>query len=214
MSRSGLYFDNREIIRKIFTMANNCDTSYKITGAKKSVLDLWNTLESMGVNEKDIWLDTLAERYGIDYRSKAIHVRGHIYSASREEDKEEDTVILTIDTDTAWTGCHELFLAINKTMRGTLSISYREIEPGCDIYCVHDEGDFFPEECCVSSCGEPFEAVYADEYATITDAINYWCGKMQFNRQGRTDEEMLSLISEYEYEDEDTYFYIHPFIFE
>lgn len=199
-------------LKTIETMANRCDTTYRITGAKESVMNLWNTLESMEVNGKDVWLDRLAEHYGIDYRKKGISVRGHIYSASCEVDEKTGFTILTIDTDTAWTGCHELFSAISRTMKGTLSISYKEIEPGCDIYFEHDEGDFFPEECCVSSYGEPFEAVYADDYATVTDAINYWCCKMDFERGDKTDEEMLDLIGDYTYESEDTYFQIHPFI--
>lgn len=35
-------------------MANLCDTQYKITGEKKAVADLWNTLQEMNVNEKNI----------------------------------------------------------------------------------------------------------------------------------------------------------------
>lgn len=63
--------------------------------------------------------------------------------------------LLTIET--AWTGCHDLFRVINRKFKDELSISYREIESGCDIYYVHDEDGFFTEECCVSSYGEPFE---------------------------------------------------------
>ena len=55
---------------------------------------------------------------------------------------------------------------------GELSISYREIEPGCDIYFVHDECGWFPEECCVSSFGEPFEESFSDVFSTVKDAIN------------------------------------------
>ena len=51
-------------------MANLCDTQYKITGEKKAVADLWNTLQEMNVNEKNIWLGDLANHYGIDYKAK------------------------------------------------------------------------------------------------------------------------------------------------
>lgn len=42
-------------------MANLCDTQYKITGEKKAVADLWNTLQEMNVNEKNIWLGDFGE---------------------------------------------------------------------------------------------------------------------------------------------------------
>lgn len=57
-------------------MANLCDTQYKITGEKKAVADLWNTLQEMNVNEKNIWLGDLANHYGIDYKAKGFSVRG------------------------------------------------------------------------------------------------------------------------------------------
>ena len=81
-----------------------------------------------------------------------------------------------------------------------LSISYRVCECGCEVYYVHDECDFFPEEVAVSSSGEPFE-----------DA---WCEKMNIKQGERTDEEMMNFINEYEYDDDDTYFYIRQFTFE
>ena len=37
-------------------MANNCDTQYKLTGSRKAVNDLWNTLQKMAVNKKDVYL--------------------------------------------------------------------------------------------------------------------------------------------------------------
>ena len=102
---------------------------------------------------------------------------------------------------------------MNKTLGGELSISYREIEPGCDIYFVHDECGWFPEECCVSSSGEPFEESCGDVFSTVKDAINEWCTKMNIEQGERTDAEMLEYISEYDYDDLDTYFYINEFTF-
>lgn len=45
-------------------MANQASTTYKVTGTRKAVSDLWNTLQSMNVNTKNIWLDDLAKFYG------------------------------------------------------------------------------------------------------------------------------------------------------
>lgn len=194
-------------------MANTCDTSYKVIGSLKAVKKLWNTLQEMEVNSKNVYLYELAERYGIDYEKKGISVRGFIYWAEFEEKESDDYCLLSFDTETAWSACDLFFDELNKALGGELSISYREIEPGCDIYFVHDECGWFPEECCVSSSGEPFEESCSDVFSTVKDAINEWCTKMNIEQGERTDAEMLEYISEYDYDDLDTYFYINEFTF-
>ena len=194
-------------------MANTCDTSYKVIGSPKAVKKLWNTLQEMEVNIKNVYLYELAERYGIDYKKKGISVRGFIYWAEFEEKESDDYCLLSFDTETAWSACDLFFDELNKALGGELSISYREIEPGCDIYFVHDECGWFPEECCVSSSGEPFEESCGDVFSTVKDAINEWCTKMNIEQGERTDAEMLEYISEYDYDDLDTYFYINEFTF-
>ena len=193
-------------------MANQESTTYKVTGTRKAVSDLWNTLQSMNVNTKNIWLDDLVKFYGIDYEAKHISVRGHIYWAEYEED--EDHVLLSFETETAWDACNELFGEINHLLWDELEISYRVVECGCEAYYVHDEGNYFPEEACVSSYGEPFEDACDDVYDTIADAIKEWCSKMNIEQGERTDEEMMDFINEYDYEDDETYFYIRTFTFE
>ena len=193
-------------------MANQASTTYKVTGTRKAVSDLWNTLQSMNVNTKNIWLDDLVKFYGIDYEAKHISVRGHIYWAEYEED--EDHVLLSFETETAWDACNNLFEEINRLLGDELSISYRVCECGCEVYYVHDEGNYFPEEACVSSYGEPFEDACDDVYDTIADAIKEWCSKMNIEQGERTDEEMMDFINEYDYEDDETYFYIRTFTFE
>ena len=194
-------------------MANTCNTSYKVIGSPKAVKKLWNTLQEMEVNSKNIYLYELAERYGIDYKKKGISVRGFIYWAEFEEKESDDYCLLSFDTETAWSACDLFFDELNKALGGELSISYREIESGCDIYFVHDECGWFPEECCVSSSGEPFEESCGDVFSTVKDAINEWCTKMNIEQGERTDAEMLEYISEYDYDDLDTYFYINEFTF-
>lgn len=195
-------------------MANQATTTYKVTGTRKAVSDLWNTLQSMNVNTKNIWLDDLAKFYGIDYEAKHISVRGHIYWAEYEEDEENDNYLLSFSTETAWDACNNLFEEINHLLWDELEISYRVCECGCEVYYVHDEGNYFPEEACVSSYGEPFEDACDDVYDTIADAIKEWCSKMNIEQGERTDEEMMDFINEYDYEDDETYFYIRTFTFE
>lgn len=194
-------------------MANICDTQYKVISSPEAVKNLWNTLQSMEVNSKDVYLYKLAEHYSIDYEKKGISVRGHIYWAELEEDESVDYCLLSFSTETAWSACDAFFDELNNVLGGGLSISYREVEPGCCIYYVHDECGWFPEECSVSSGGEPFEDTCDDVYDTIGNAIDDWCDKTCNDRLDRSDEEMLDFINNYEYDDEDAYFYINKFNF-
>ena len=132
-------------------MANQATTTYKVTGTRKAVNNLWNTFQSMEVNNKNIWLSDLAKHYGIDYEAKQICVRGHIYWAEYEEG--EDVCLLSFETETAWDACNDIFFEIDRLLGGELSISYRCCECGCEVYYTHDEGNYFPEECCVSASG-------------------------------------------------------------
>ena len=115
-------------------MANQATTTYKVTGTRKAVNDLWSTLQKMEVNSKNIWLYQLAEHYGIDYETKQISVRGHIYWAEYEEDPANDYYLLSFETETAWDACNELFEEINHLLWDELSISYRVCECGCEVY--------------------------------------------------------------------------------
>ena len=107
-------------------MANICDTQYKVTGSRKAVADLWNTLQELEVNSNNVYLYLLAEHYGIDYEKKGISVRGHIYWAEYEED--DENTLLSFETESAWDACTELFEEINHHLHDELSISYRVCE--------------------------------------------------------------------------------------
>lgn len=189
-------------------MSNICDTVYKVTGSRKAVKNLWDTLQAMEVNSRNVHLCEVAEHYGINYEEKGISVRGHIYWAEYEKDEENDYALLSFDTESAWSSCDLLFEEVNKALDNELSISWREVEPGCDIFFTHDENDYFPEECYVTASGELFEDC-EDAYSTIGDAIKMWCEKTGISQNGRTEQEMMDFINDYEYEDEDAYFYIN-----
>jgi len=42
-------------------MANICDTTYKVTSSTEALEDLWNTLQELKVNEKNVWHGDLAK---------------------------------------------------------------------------------------------------------------------------------------------------------
>ena len=87
-------------------MANCCFTTYKITGTKKAIMNLDQTLESMNVSTEDVLLADLADRYGIDYLNRRIAVRGHIFIAVNESNADKNYYMLSIETETAGAGCH------------------------------------------------------------------------------------------------------------
>ena len=51
-------------------MANQATTTYKVTGIRKAVNDLWSTLQKMEVNSKNIWLLTSSMRHPVSFEIK------------------------------------------------------------------------------------------------------------------------------------------------
>lgn len=194
-------------------MSNICDTVYKVTGSRKAVKDLWNTLQTLKVNSRNVQLYELAEHYGINYEGKGYSVRGNIYWAEFEENEEDNFALLSFNTESAWCSCDLFFEDVNTALGNELSISWREVEPGFDIFFTHDENGFFPEECYVTACGDIFEECER-AYPTISDAIKIWCEKTGVPQNGRTEEEMIDFINNYEYGDEHACFNINIIEFE
>ena len=191
-------------------MANMCDSSFKIQGPREALDNLWNTLQELKVNEKNVWLGELARHYGIDPEEKQCSVRGDIYLAEYEQEHG----IISLDTESAWCANVAFFEELNHVFGDELSISFREVECGCEVFYVHDEGGFFPEECLVDCSGDQFHENGEIIVDTIEDAIEEWCRAMSIKQGDRSQEEMVKFINDYEYEDEDTYYYIHPFVFD
>ena len=189
-------------------MANNCYTIYKITGSQKAVKNLWDTLVSMDVKTKEVWLADLSEHYGIDYENRQISVRGCILCAEYEEGEN----LLTLRTRTAWAGCHKFFWAVNEVLGYEMSISFQEKEPDSGIFRIHDEREFFAKICCVFSFGDPFNDLYYFDFNSIEDAIQEWCSKMGVERGDKSEEEMMDYINGYEYDEMGSYFEIQKYI--
>jgi hypothetical protein len=184
-----------------------------IRGERQKVVALRDAIEKYETRGgTPLW--QLAEHFGIDYEKRSICVRGEVYFYDFDDLQDDEYPVLTVCTETAWCACHDLFEALNKELGGELSISWREIEPGCEIYSVYDEGDWFPEEAIVTAWGEPFGPINEDAYLTVDAAIDFWCEMMHEDRQGRTTEQMMEVIENYKYKSDDTYFAIHEITFE
>jgi len=196
-------------------MANICNTTVKLVGTAKALNDFYVALQGLNVNSKNIPLYMLAEYYGIDYEANHIGVRGKIYYAEMENDDSGQPYMLTICLESAWNFPETIFEEINHLLWDELKYSYREVEPGCDVFYVSDPLGVFPEECCVSAYGEPFEEACEDVYATVDEAIELWCKAMNVERGERDNKTMLDLINDYDYgEESESYFYINEFCFE
>lgn len=191
-------------------MANTCFTIYKIMGTDRQT-EAYNKLVSALTElkgERFSWLGTLATKLGLDWENMGLPVRGDIMHWEEEESPWDNGNILTLEVESAWIPCTELFDAIREHLGGELSISWRAEEPGCEIYWVHDEQGFFDgDNIYADGCGE-FESFY---FNSLTEAVNYWCEVMQYDRGEKADADMLNIIENWEYEDEDSYFNIHEF---
>lgn len=193
-------------------MPNIATTDYKITGSKDAVISLYKAFQKLSgeCNADYFWLGKLAEEFSIDFKEKNICVRGDVCYF----DYDDDSNVLSFMTETAWDACNELFWEINSILDDKLSISYRVTECGLDVFYVHDEGCFFPEECCVSADGKPFDNLLEEPFDTVKEAIEFWCEKMNVPQGTRSEADMIDFIHNYRYSEDYTYFYVHPFMFE
>lgn len=191
-------------------MANRCYTDYTIVGEKKAVKNLYNAITKLlkDSTPPTVWLSDLAEHY--DITDEHISTRGCIRDVWHFFTDSHYQYILSFTTDTAWCGCHDLFKAINKKLGGGLSINYREVEPGCEIFVIHDKDNFYPEKYCVSAGEGVFEDFGEQYFETVYEVIRCWCDAMGEKQEDRTDEEMLEYIEDYEYEG-DEFFNIYEF---
>ena len=159
--------------------------------------------EYLDKNAKDLWLGDLAKHYDIDCAALGIDVRGWVI------DYYEEDGVITLDVDSKWSPNEELFLAINDKLDSQFSVSWKAEESGCGIFWIHDEGEYFPERYFVDCDG--FDDCECDYFETAKEVVDYWCKLTGNKRDGKTDEEMLEMIEDWEYEDDDKFFVVHEF---
>lgn len=174
-------------------MPNICNTSCSITGEKTAITHLWNILQKLEVSSCQVQLIEFAEALGIDYKQRNLYMRGGIWDAQVNLEVSDETAVLYIYTETAWYACHEFFFCMGEAIESELTISYMEIEPGCEIYSIHDENDSFDYVCYVAACGDRFPEAEGP-YATIEEAVDCWCEIMEVAQGSRTEEEMTEFI--------------------
>lgn len=172
-------------------MANVMNVRIKVTGNAEALETFWAKLKECGLHRKTCTtFKELGDRFGIDMSQ--IEDRGELESAWRR--KRDGVPVISIDASFKWGYKNDLMEAVNHQTGDGLSISYRGAQSGEELFIVHDEGGFFPEECCVDAYEGPFPYMHNKPFMTVDDAIDCWCRYMRISREGRSTEEMLRLI--------------------
>ena len=191
-------------------MANTCITTYKITGIYKNNA-AYNDLKTyLDNNLSGLWLGDLAKHYNVDFASLGISARGNVCYY------EEDNGVITLTVESAWFPNKRLFEEINKRVGNQLSISYRAEEPGNDIFCIHDEGCFFPERYLVDAidCEDVLGDIESFYCENISSVIDLWCKAIGYERGEEDDDKMIDIINDWEYDNDDVFFQIRKFVVE
>lgn len=122
----------------------------------------------------------------------------------------DDAIILSVDEENIFESCFDDLKEMNETkFNNELIISMRVIDDSYRDFLIHDDADFFTEDVVVSSSGI-FEDNFCEPFS-VKDAIMMWCDIMDKEQGNRTDDEMISYINNYDYDDEDDALKIYKF---
>lgn len=122
----------------------------------------------------------------------------------------DDAIILSVDEENIWESCFDDLKEMNETeFNNELIISMRVIDDRYRDFLIHDDVDFFTEDVVISSSGI-FEDNFCEPFS-VKDAIMMWCDIMDKEQGNRTDDEMISYINNYDYDDEDDALKIYKF---
>lgn len=122
----------------------------------------------------------------------------------------DDAIILSVDEENIYESCFDDLKELNETeFNNELIISMRVIDDSYKDFLIHDDVDFFTEDVVISSSGI-FEDNFCEPFS-VKDAIMMWCDIMDKEQGNRTDDEMISYINNYDYDDEDDALKIYKF---
>ena len=122
----------------------------------------------------------------------------------------DDAIILSVDEENIWESCFDDLKELNETeFNNELIISMRVIDDSYKDFLIYDDFGFFTEDVVMSSSGI-FEDNFCEPFL-VKDAIMMWCDIMNQEQGNRTDDEMISYINNYNYDDEDDALEIYKF---
>ena len=126
-------------------MPNWCSTTYTLTGERKDILKVWNTLDEIEEKAKietdfgSSWLGHILDYLGMPEKailSGPIRCRGNI--SYRDIQTDDSSGEITIETETAWSVMPVPFKMLVERVAPDVEIVYQAIEPGCEIYLTND----------------------------------------------------------------------------
>lgn len=122
----------------------------------------------------------------------------------------DDAIILSVDEENIFESCFDNLKELNETeFNNELIISMRVIDDSYKDFLIHDDFGFFTEDAVISSFGR-FDDVFCEPFS-VKDAIMMWLDIMDKEQGNRTDDEMISYINNYDYDDEDDALKIYKF---
>lgn len=134
----------------------------------------------------------------------------HVGNYFVDLDYTDDAIILSVDEENIFESCFDDLKELNETeFNNELIISMRVIDESYEDFLIHDDVDFFTEDAVISSSGI-FEDNFCEPFS-VKDAIMMWCDIMDKEQGNRTDDEMISYINNYDYDDEDDALKIYKF---
>ena len=150
-------------------MPNWCFSSYVLEGSEQEIKKLNKTLDKLVSRKKPAiengfgtnWLGCLVNALGGDWQK--IHCRG------TWENKNLESNILRLTTETAWGPMNEVFNFICQKFP-TIKYYFTSEEEGMGEYFTNDvEGKYFPERYHIDLCD--LEGNYDNEYFTTPEAM-------------------------------------------
>ena len=126
---------------------------------------------------------------------------------------DDETIQLSVDDENIWESCFNDLKELNETeFNNELIISMRVIDESYKDFFIHDDFGFFTEDVVISAFGR-FGDTFC-EPMSVKEAIMIWCDIMDKEQGNRTDDEMISYINNYDYDDEysEDEFHIDKFV--
>ncbi len=185
-------------------MPNWCDTTYRCVGDKKEIEALKKVLDANNHRKTSrvkngfgtMWIGNIINQLGYDWNK--YRCRGEITDYQMDDDA------LVIYQNTAW--CEqEGFREVIKKKFPSISVYYREEEPGCEVFSTNSF-EAFPDRYFLDSYEDP------RYFESLSEATKYVSDMV-----GHEVEESVSAIEEAldtyveEHENEDLWFSFHEF---
>lgn len=185
-------------------MPNWCDTTYKCVGDPKEVRSLYNVIKC-NENRKTsrvkngfgkLWLGNIIDQLG--YSWEQYRCRGEIIDYQMDGDE------LVIYQSTAW--CEqEGFREVIQLKFPSITVYYRQEEPGCDVFSTNSF-EYFPDRYFLDSYEEP---LYFETLSEATDTVSSIVG-YKVEEDVRAIEDALDKYLE-EHEKEYLFYSFHEF---